>query len=82
MILDLVPPLARGFFCGQIPATMSYGQAAIFLCLGLQCLDIQATVKMLDLPCNQVLALLNKVMPLHSIAVLIGVFLRVTDSNF
>ena len=36
MILDLLPPLVRTYFTGSIPATLSYGQAAIFLSLGLQ----------------------------------------------
>lgn len=63
MIMDLIPPLARSFFSGHIPTTLSYGQAAIFLCLGLQNMDVQATVRILELPANQVLALLNKVVP-------------------
>lgn len=61
MILDLVPPLTRSYFSGGIPATLSYGQAAIFLCLGLQQVDVTAVEKALNLPSNQILALFNKV---------------------
>lgn len=62
MILDLVAPLARAYFVGRLPATLSYGQAAILLCLGLQMKDVTAVEQALDLPSNQVLALFNKAM--------------------
>ena len=35
-VLDLVPTLSRLYFMERIPATLSYGQAAILLCLGVQ----------------------------------------------
>jgi hypothetical protein len=35
-ILDLVPTVARLYFLERLPASLSYGQAAILLCLGLQ----------------------------------------------
>ncbi len=63
MVLDLLPPLAQAYFAGTIPCTLSYGQAAIFLCLGLQQVDVNAVEKALNLPSNQILALFNKVEP-------------------
>lgn len=36
LILDLVQPLARAYMAGRLPTSLSYGQAAILLCLGLQ----------------------------------------------
>jgi hypothetical protein len=36
LILDLVPTVARLYFLERLPASLSYGQAAILLCLGLQ----------------------------------------------
>lgn len=35
-ILDLVPTVARLYFLERLPTSISYGQAAILLCLGLQ----------------------------------------------
>ena len=35
-VLDLVPTISRLYFMERIPATLSYGQAAILLCLGVQ----------------------------------------------
>ncbi|KAJ7545348.1 hypothetical protein O6H91_09G116300 [Diphasiastrum complanatum] len=67
LILDLVPTLARLFFLERIPATLSYGQAAILLCLGLQHHDISHAENQLRLPRNQILALFNKTLRrLHS----------------
>ena len=61
LILDLMPALMRAYFGGRIPATLSYGQAAIFLCLGLQQIDVSGVERALNLPSSQVLALFNKV---------------------
>lgn len=61
MIMDLVAPLARAFFAGTLPVTLSHGQAAILLCLGLQQIDLTAVETALNLPSNQILALFNKV---------------------
>lgn len=61
MVLDLLPSLARAYFCHHLPASLSYGQAAILLSLGLQQNDISALQDALNLPPNQVLALFNKV---------------------
>lgn len=40
LIQDLIPPLARAYFAGRVPATLSYTQAAILLSVGLQQHDI------------------------------------------
>ena len=60
LILDLIPGLARAYFAGNIPVTLSYSQAAILLCLGLQQRDVTAVEASLDLPSSQVLALFSK----------------------
>ena len=36
LILDLITPLAHAYFCGRLPAPLSYSQAAILTCVGLQ----------------------------------------------
>lgn len=54
LILDLLPSLARLYLSGQLPATLSYGQAAILLCLGLQQREVSELQKDLGLPSNQV----------------------------
>lgn len=61
MVLDLLPSLARAYFCRQLPASLSYGQAAILLSLGLQQNELSVLEAALHLPSNQVLALFNKV---------------------
>jgi hypothetical protein len=32
----LITPLAHAYFCGRLPAALSYSQAAILTCVGLQ----------------------------------------------
>ncbi len=54
LILDLLPPLARTYFAGRLPASMSYSQAAILLCLGLQQRELTDIEQVLQLPSNQV----------------------------
>ncbi len=67
LILDLLPSLAKAYFSGHIPATLSYSQAAILLTLGLQSKTVDDIVKDLDLPSQQVLALFSKsIRKLHS----------------
>ena len=61
LIMDLVPSLAAAFFAGSIPVTLSAGQAAILLCLGLQHTNVAMVEQALGLPGQQVLALFNKV---------------------
>jgi len=60
LVADLIPPLARAYFSGKIPATMSYAQLAIVLTVGLQHKDMDAAAKELGLPIPQVMALFNK----------------------
>lgn len=60
LILDLIPALSRAYFAGSVPVTLSYSQAAILLCLGLQQRDVSAVETALDLPSSQVLALFSK----------------------
>lgn len=67
LALDLVPPLAAAYLAGRVPATLSYGQAAILLTLGLQRRELSEVEAALGLPANQVLALFNKaVKKLHA----------------
>ncbi len=61
LIYDLLPGLARAYFGAALPASLSYGQAAILALLGLQQREVEAATKELGLPTNQVLALFNKV---------------------
>lgn len=42
-MLDLLPAIARLFFLGCLPASLSYAQAAILLAMGLQQRPLQAT---------------------------------------
>lgn len=60
LILDLVSGLAKAYFAGKLPVSLSYGQAAILLSLGLQMKDVSYVEKAIDLPSNQVLALFSK----------------------
>lgn len=62
LILDLVSTISRLYFLERLPSSLSYGQAAILLCLGLQHQSISYVEAQLKLPRNQVLALFNKSM--------------------
>lgn len=55
-MLDLLPPLAATYLAGKLPATLSYGQAAILLALGLQRRELSDIEAALGLPSNQVRA--------------------------
>lgn len=67
MIYDLVPLLARSYFSGCLPASISYAQAAILLCLGLQQRTVSDVEEALKLPSSQILALFSKLIKkLHS----------------
>ncbi|KAL4195527.1 hypothetical protein AMTRI_Chr05g73770 [Amborella trichopoda] len=62
LILDLVPILARLYSEERIPVSLSYSQAAVLLCMGLQHQDIsylQGQLKQLGK--QQILSLFNKV---------------------
>lgn len=61
MVMDLLPPLVHAYLAGKVPCSLSYGQAAIFLCLALQQKDLDKVEDVLGLPSNQILALFNKV---------------------
>jgi hypothetical protein len=60
VIADLVPPLARLYFQGRAPVSLSAGQTAILLSGGLQSKSFEETAQELTLPINQVMALFNK----------------------
>ena len=60
LVLDLVPSLSNSYFSGSIPCTLSYAQAAILVCLGLQQSNIETLETVLDLPAGQILALFAK----------------------
>ena len=62
LVRDLVPPLARAYFAGRLPVSLSYAQAAIFVVLGLQQRELADVETTLNLPSSQVLALFNKAM--------------------
>jgi hypothetical protein len=54
LILDLLPHLAATYLSGRLPATLSYGQAAILLTLGLQQQELEVVEGALGLPGSQV----------------------------
>ena len=60
LVADLIPPLARAYFGGKIPAPMSYAQTAIVLTIGLQHKEMDDAAHELGLPTPQVMALFNK----------------------
>jgi N-acetyltransferase 10 len=62
LVRDLVPPLARAYFAGRLPVSLSYAQAAILVVLGLQQRELSDVEATLGLPSSQVLALFNKSM--------------------
>ncbi|KAK3254391.1 hypothetical protein CYMTET_36392, partial [Cymbomonas tetramitiformis] len=67
MVADLMPCVARAYFSRRIPVSLSYGQAAIMLAIGLQGRDISQVEETMNLPASQVLALFNKAMrKIHS----------------
>ncbi|KAH9311211.1 hypothetical protein KI387_026246, partial [Taxus chinensis] len=62
LILDLVPSLAHLYFDEMVPTSLSYSQAAILLCMGLQNHDIDhVEAELKQLGRQQVLALFSKV---------------------
>lgn len=68
MVLDLVPALAHAYFEGKLPTTLSYGQAALLLTIGLQQCSISKLESVLELPGSQALALFNKtIRKLHAL---------------
>jgi len=59
LILDLLPSIAQFFFLGRFPTRLSFVQAAILLSIGLQHKPLAIVEEAIDLPTNQILALLN-----------------------
>lgn len=62
MILDLVPKLARQFFTERLPVTVSYTQASILLCMGLQRKDMSKIEEETPLERQQILSSFIKMM--------------------
>ncbi|KAI8540711.1 hypothetical protein RHMOL_Rhmol08G0006900 [Rhododendron molle] len=62
MIWDLVPKLANPYFREKFPVTLSYAQASVLLCTGLQRQDISYVEGEMKLERQQILSLFIKVM--------------------
>lgn len=62
MILDLVPLLAQLYFMEKLPVTLSYTQASVLLCTGLQLRNITYIEGQMKLERQQILSLFIKVM--------------------
>ncbi|XP_057501011.1 RNA cytidine acetyltransferase 1 [Actinidia eriantha] len=62
MILDLVPILAHEYFRGKIPLTLSYVQASVLLCIGLQQQNISYIEGQIKLERQQILSQFKKLM--------------------
>ncbi|XP_034220704.1 RNA cytidine acetyltransferase 2 isoform X2 [Prunus dulcis] len=62
MILDLVSTLSHLYFQEKLPVTLSYAQASILLCIGLQNQDISYIEGLMKLDRSQILSLFIKVM--------------------
>lgn len=66
MIIDLLPTIAKLYFSGQLvsPSSkeihLSAAQSAILVSMGLQCMDLDRLERVLNVPAQQLLALLNK----------------------
>ncbi|XP_010249467.1 PREDICTED: RNA cytidine acetyltransferase 2-like [Nelumbo nucifera] len=62
MILDLVPILTYQYFQEKLPVTLSYAQASVLLCMGLQCQTVTYIEGAMKLERQQILSLFIKVM--------------------
>ncbi|KAK7318525.1 hypothetical protein RJT34_03228 [Clitoria ternatea] len=62
LILDLVPTLAHLYFQEKLPVTLSYPQASVLLCIGLQNQNISRIKEQTELERQQILSLFIKVM--------------------
>ncbi|KAK6118419.1 hypothetical protein DH2020_047836 [Rehmannia glutinosa] len=62
MTEDFVDDLARSYFWEKIPVTLSYAQASVLLCMGLQGKDISSIEAEMKLERQQILSLYMKVM--------------------
>ncbi|XP_048134806.1 RNA cytidine acetyltransferase 1-like isoform X3 [Rhodamnia argentea] len=62
MILDTVPILSHTFFQEKLPVSLSYAQASVLLCIGLQHHDISYVEGQMKLERQQIMSLFIKVM--------------------
>ncbi|XP_027365798.1 RNA cytidine acetyltransferase 1 isoform X1 [Abrus precatorius] len=62
LILDLVPTLSHLYFQEKLPVTLSYAQASVLLCIGLQNQNISYIEGQTKLERQQILSLFIKVM--------------------
>ncbi|TKY60362.1 N-acetyltransferase protein [Spatholobus suberectus] len=62
LILDLVPTLTHLYFQEKLPVTLSYAQASVLLCIGLQNQNISYIEEQTKLERQQILSLFIKVM--------------------
>ncbi|KAK7358902.1 hypothetical protein VNO77_00843 [Canavalia gladiata] len=62
LILDLVPTLAHLYFQEKLPVTLSYAQASVLLCIGVQNQNISYIEGQTKLERQQILSLFIKVM--------------------
>ncbi|KAJ6918943.1 RNA cytidine acetyltransferase 1-like isoform X1 [Populus alba x Populus x berolinensis] len=62
LILDIVPILARLYFRGKLPVTLSHVSASILLCVGLQQRNITFVEEQMKLERTQILSLFMKAM--------------------
>lgn len=62
MILDTVPILSHTYFQEKLPVSLSYAQASVLLCVGLQHHDISYVEGQIKLERQQILSLFIKVM--------------------
>ncbi|CAN1842411.1 RNA cytidine acetyltransferase 1 [Linum perenne] len=62
LILDIVPVLARQYFRGRIPVSLSSVQASVLLCIGLQQQNITHIEQQIKLERTQILSLFIKLM--------------------
>uniref|UniRef100_A0A5B7B8X6 RNA cytidine acetyltransferase n=1 Tax=Davidia involucrata TaxID=16924 RepID=A0A5B7B8X6_DAVIN len=62
MILDLVPILAHQYFWEKLPVTVSYAQASVLLCIGLQNQNVSYIEGEMKLERQQILSLFIKVL--------------------
>ncbi|OWM91385.1 hypothetical protein CDL15_Pgr017303 [Punica granatum] len=62
LILDMVPVLSHTYFQEKLPVSISYTQASVLLCIGLQHRDFNFLQGQMKLENQQIMALFNKVM--------------------
>ncbi|MED6133605.1 hypothetical protein PIB30_029658 [Stylosanthes scabra] len=62
LILDIVPTITHLFFQEKLPVTLSYAQASVLLCIGLQNQNISYIEEQMKLERQQILSLFIKVM--------------------